>query len=238
MSVLLRDDADGVATLRLNRPDRRNALTTDLLRALAGELAAIQDSPHVRAVVLTGGGATFCAGADLHEFADSSDAHGPQRRIRLVTEVIARLRNLEQPTLAAVSGAAFGAGWGLSLACNLTYASADASFCLPEVAKGLRLPSAITARLIDVVGPVRAAEITLLGGRYTAGDCVRAGSVVRELPDATALAEHTAEIARTLASRPMHATRGVVQVLRRGSQDELTPPPEYGWNEEISDQHG
>jgi enoyl-CoA hydratase/carnithine racemase len=232
MDVLLRKDTEGVATLVLNRPDLRNALTTDLLRALVDELAAIQDSRHVRAVVLTGAGTTFCAGADLHEFADVSDPHGPQRRIRLVTEVIARLRNLEQPTISAVSGAAFGAGWGLSLACDLTYASSDATFCLPEVAKGLRLPTAITARLVQVVGPVRAAEIALVGDGHTAADGVRAGWVARELADATELAEHARSVARAVASRPRRTVEQVEQVLRRGSYDELTPPPEYGWNEE------
>jgi enoyl-CoA hydratase len=232
MDVLLREDTEGVATLVLNRPDRRNALTTDLLRALSDELGAIQDSRHVRVVVLTGAGATFCAGADLDEFANNTDPHGPQRRIRLVTEVIAQLRNLEQPTVAAVSGAAYGAGWGLALACDLTYASSDASFCLPEVAKGLRLPTAITARLVQVVGPARAAEIALVGDRYTAADGVLAGWVARELADAAALAEHTKDVTRAMASRPRRAVEQVEQVLRRGSHDELTPPPEYGWNEE------
>jgi enoyl-CoA hydratase/carnithine racemase len=232
MEVLLRDDALGVATLVLNRPDRRNALTTDVLRALLGERAATQDSPHGRGVVHTGAGATFCAGADLDEFTGSTDPHGPQRRIRLVTEVIARLRNLEQPTIAAVCGAAFGAGWGLALACDLTYASSDAAFCLPEVAKGLRLPTAITSRLVQVVGPVRAAEIALIGDRHTAADGVRAGWVARELPDARTLEEHTTSRARAVASRPRRAVEQVEQVLRRGSYDELMPPAEYAWNEE------
>jgi 2-(1,2-epoxy-1,2-dihydrophenyl)acetyl-CoA isomerase len=232
MDILLRDDDCGVATLTLNRPDRRNALTTDLLRALAFELDAIQDDRRVRAVVLTGAGGTFCAGADLEEFASTTEPHGPQRRIRLVTDVIARLRNLEQPTVAAVSGAAFGAGWGLALACDLTYASADACFCLPEVAKGFRLPTAITARLVQVIGPVPAAEITLVGARHTAADGVRAGWVARELADPDAVAEHSANVARTLASRPRRVVAQVEQVLRRGSHDELTPPPEYAWNEE------
>lgn len=232
MDLLLRADDSGVATLTLNRPDRRNALTTDLLRALLDELGAIQDSPHVRAVLLVGAGGTFCAGADLHEFDGVDDPHAGQRRIRLVTEVIARLRNLEQPTIAAVAGAAFGAGWGLALACDLTYASADAVFCLPEVPKGLRLPTAITARLVEVVGPVHAAEIALGGATCTAQDGTRLGWVARELPDADALADAATGFARAVASRRRHAVQQVEQVLRRGSYDELTPPPEYGWNEE------
>jgi enoyl-CoA hydratase/carnithine racemase len=179
METLLRTDDGGVTTLALNRPDRRNALTTDLLRTLLDQLDAVQDSPSVRVVVLAGSGGVFCAGADLNELAGSTDPHAAQRRIRLVTTVIDRLRNLEQPTIAAVSGAAYGAGWGLSLACDLTYATADAAFCLPEVRKGLRLPTAITSRLVEVVGPVRAAEIALTGATFSAAQGVDAGWVAR-----------------------------------------------------------
>jgi enoyl-CoA hydratase/carnithine racemase len=236
VKLLLRVDDGGVATLTLNRPERRNALTTDLLRSLLDELDAVRDAPRVRAVVLTGAGTTFCAGADLHEFDGVDDPHGAQRRIRLVTEVIARLRSLEQPTVAAVTGAAFGAGWGLSLACDLTYASADAVFCLPEVQKGLRLPTAITSRLVEVVGPVRAAEITLSGATYTAGDGVALSWVARALPDAPTLLDEATSFARAIAAKPRRVVEQITQVLRRGSYDELTPPPEYGWNEESSDQ--
>lgn len=232
MDVLLRSDDLGVTTLTLNRPDSRNALTTELLRALLHELDAIQDSPDVRCVVLTGAGGTFCAGADLHEFAGGSDPNGGQRRIRLVTAVIARLRNLEQPTVAMVEGAAYGAGWGLSLACDLTYATADAVFCLPEVRKGLRLPPAITARLVEVVGPVRAAEIALIGETFTADAGVTAGWVAGTSPDPTAMADHVTALTRALASQPRRVVAQVTQVLRRSSHDGLTPPPEYGWIEE------
>lgn len=232
MELLLRSDDEGVTTLTLNRPDRRNALTTDLLRALVEELDAIQDSPHVRAVVLTGADGTFCAGADLDELAGATDPNAGQRRIRLVTTAIARLRNLEQPTIAAVAGAAFGAGWGLSLACDLTYATTDATFCLPEVRKGLRLPAAITARLTEVVGPIRAADIALTGDTFTAEAGVAAGWVARAWPDDVSMVDRVTALTRALASQPRSRTSQVTQVLRRSSFQELTPPPEYGWNEE------
>jgi 2-(1,2-epoxy-1,2-dihydrophenyl)acetyl-CoA isomerase len=231
MEILRRSDRDGVCDLTLNRPDSRNALTTDLLRSLTGELLDIQDSPHVRAVLLSGAGGTFCAGADLKEFAGPGQAQGKQRRIRLVTQVIAQLRNLEQPTLAVVTGAAFGAGWGLALACDLTIAASGARFSLPEVRKGLRLPPAITSRLVEVVGPVRAAEIAFGGEVYDAGTGLAAGWVARELSDGDAAARHAESFARDLASLPRTSVANVKQVLRRGSTD-LTPPPEYRWNEE------
>lgn len=232
MEILTRADADGVAHLTLNRPDSKNALTTDLLLALRDELAMIQDSPRTRAVVLAGAGTAFCAGADLKELAVDPSPHGGQRRIRLVTEVIARLRNLEQPTIATVTGVAIGAGWGLALACDLTIASAAARFSLPEVRKGLRLPAAITARLVEVVGPVRAAEIALGGDVYDAHQGLAAGWVARELADDAAAVEHARTFARDLASRPRSSVSNVKQVLRRGVHPHLTPPPEYEWNEE------
>lgn len=232
MEILHRADAAGVAVLTLHRPDSRNALTTELLRALADELHAVQDSPQVRAVVLAGADGAFCAGADLKEFADRPSPQGSQRRVRLVSQVVAQLRNLEQPTVAVVHGPAYGAGWGLALACDLTFASVTASFSLPEVRKGLRLPVAITQRLVDIVGPVRAAEIAFGGGRYGPEQGLAAGWVADVLPDDRTCTEHAMTFARDLAGQPRAAVATVKQVLRADAYRHLTPPPDYAWNEE------
>lgn len=232
MSSLLRSDDAGVVTLTLNRPESRNALTTELLQRLVVQLDVVADQPSARAVILAAEGESFCAGADLKEFAGVGSAEGPQRRIRLVTQVIARLRNLEQPTIAVVTGPAYGAGWGLALACDLTYASAGARFSLPEIPKGLRLPAAIAGRLVDVVGPVRAAEIALGGATYTAADGVAAGWVASTHDDGAAALKHATDVAIGLAGSKRSSVAAVKQVLRRGAHDALTPPPEYGWNEE------
>jgi 2-(1,2-epoxy-1,2-dihydrophenyl)acetyl-CoA isomerase len=224
--------AEGVTTLLLDRPAARNALTTELLSELRAALVAIGDDPDVRVVVLTGAGSAFCAGADLKELPPGAPPRLSLARIRLVTEVVASIRALEQPTIAAVNGPASGAGWGLALACDLCFAAAEASFCLPEVRKGLRLPSAIVNRLAEVVGPIRAAEIAFGGDTYSVDQGLAAGWVSESLPDAPALAKHTTEFARELATRPRSAVSTVKQVLRRSSPAQLTPPPEYSWNEE------
>jgi enoyl-CoA hydratase/carnithine racemase len=231
MTDLLRTTDAGVTSLTLHRPDSLNALTTDLLRELRAALDDVQDSPAVRALVLTGAGGAFCAGADLKEFATPS-VEGGQRRIRLVTEVLARLRNLEQPTVAAVTGAAYGAGWGLALVCDLTVASASARFSLPEVPKGMRLPTAITTRLVEVVGPVRAAEIALGGATYGPDEGVAHGWLSHALPDDEAALDHATNFARRVAASPRASVANVKQVLRRRPPHDLTPPPEYAWNEE------
>jgi enoyl-CoA hydratase/carnithine racemase len=231
MADLLQTTEAGITILTLHRPGSLNALTTNLLRELRAALDDVQDSPAVRAVVLTGAGGAFCAGADLKEFATPS-AEGGQRRIRLVTEVLARLRNLEQPTVAAVTGAAYGAGWGLALSCDVTVASASARFSLPEVPKGLRLPTAITSRLVEVVGPVSAAEIALGGATYGPEEGVARGWLSHRLPDEEAALSHAMDFARRVAASPQMSVTHVKQVLRRRSPHDLAPPPEYAWNEE------
>jgi enoyl-CoA hydratase/carnithine racemase len=224
--------AEGVGTLTLNRPDSRNALTTELLRELRAAIAALRDDPDTRVVVLTGAGSVFCAGADLKELAGVDSPRPGLARLRLVSEVIAGLRNLEQPTIAAVNGPALGAGWGLALACDLCFAVSDASFSLPEVRKGLRLPTVIVDRLVAVVGPLKAAEIALGGGVHSVADARAAGWVNDELPDVPALARHACELARELAGHPRGAVATVKHVLRRGAPDQLAPPTEHSWNEE------
>lgn len=224
--------ADGVTRLTLDRPDRRNALTTEMLLELRTALIAVRDDPAVRVVVLTGSGSAFCGGADLKEFQHETSPRPGLARVRLVSEVIAALRNLEAISIAAVNGSAIGAGWGLALACDLCYAVSEAAFCLPEVRKGFRLPPAIVNRLVEVVGPVRGAEIAIGGAAYTAADGHAAGWVSQCFADVPALAAHADALARDLAANPRSSVLPVKQVLRRTSPGDLTPPTEYVWNEE------
>jgi enoyl-CoA hydratase/carnithine racemase len=232
MTGLTRVDRAGVAWLELDRPGHANALTTALLTALRAELTSIQDDPAVRVLVLAGAGEVFCGGADVNEFGTPPPPSARLRRLRRVAEVLRALRELEQPSIAAVNGAAVGAGWGLALACDLCFITTTATFCLPEVAKGYRLPSPLVYRLSHVVGPVRAAEIVLGGARYSADQAVTGGWATRVLPDRAALMEHTRRFAEELAARPRTALAAATQPLRRSPIAELSPPPEYIWDEE------
>jgi enoyl-CoA hydratase/carnithine racemase len=232
MTGVQRTDRDGVAWLQLHRPEHRNALTTELLRDLREQLTAIQDDPGVRVVVLSGAGQAFCAGADVTEFGPSPRPHQSLARLRLVAQVLRQIRELEQPTIAAVNGAAVGAGWGLALACDLCFSVAEAGFALPEVAKGYRLPGPLVNRLVQVIGPVRAAEIMLGGATYGTEQAVNAGWVTRVLPDRPSLTEQTWEFARGVATRPRPALAAAIQPLRRSPLAELSPPTEFVWTEE------
>jgi enoyl-CoA hydratase/carnithine racemase len=179
-----------VVKLRLDRPERRNALSTAMVAELRDHLVTLD----ARAVILCAAGDVFCAGADTQE-------EPSVQRIRLVSEVLTRLRELEAPTIAAVHGPAIGAGWGLALACDLCFCSAAARFSLPEVAKGYRIPGVLMARLSQVIGPVRAAEVVLAGTPYGPEEAVAAGCVTRVFAGPEALEASAWELARALAGR-------------------------------------
>ena len=189
MSVT-RTDRDGCVELVLDRPQRRNAFTTELLRELREHLAAVNGP-----LLLTGAGEAFCAGADL-------DEPGTDERFELMGLLLRELRAMPAPTLAAVHGPAIGGGWGLALACDLCFASRAASFCLPEVAKGFRLPEPLMRRLTEVVGPVRAAELAYAGTRWGAEEALAAGCVTRVYEDRDALLTAARTLCAEIASRP------------------------------------
>jgi enoyl-CoA hydratase/carnithine racemase len=227
-----RTDRDGVAELRLERPESRNAVNTELLLGLREHLQAIQDDASTRAVIVAAAGPAFCAGADVREFPPDAPPQGPLRRIRLVTEVLRRFGELEQPTLAAVHGPAVGAGWGVALACDVCYATADATFSLPELAKGFRIPELLMRRLVDVVGPVRAAELAFTGRRLPAGEAATAGCVARVFSDRDGLLAAARELASTLAAQPRRSVATAKQPLRGRGPHVPFPPPELIWTED------
>ncbi|WP_308466505.1 enoyl-CoA hydratase/isomerase family protein [Rathayibacter soli] len=229
---LERSDQNGVVWLELSRPQSRNALTTALLLSLREQLTLIGDDPEARVLVISGTGAAFCAGADITEFAPGSPPRLSLARVRLVSEVLTRIRALEQPTIAAVTGPAIGAGWGLSLACDLCFCAADATFRLPEISNGFRLPGVIVHRLINVVGPVRAAEIALGGEKFDAQQALAWGWATRVFDDEETLRARTEELAVHLAARPRRSLATATAPLRHDTNPELTPPSDYGWPEE------
>jgi enoyl-CoA hydratase/carnithine racemase len=232
VTLVVRTDHEAVVELRLNRPEQRNALSTPLLAELRDHLAAVQADPGVRVVLLTAAGPAFSAGADIREL--GPDAPAPKRlaRTRLLVEVLRRLGELEQPSLAAVHGPAVGGGWGIALACDLCFAATEASFSLPEVAKGFRLPALLVTRLAQVVGPVRAAEIVLGASTYGVDEALRAGWVTRVFDGVQALHEEAWAFAAALASRPLRALAAAKNPLRQTAVAAPFPPPELMWTEE------
>jgi enoyl-CoA hydratase/carnithine racemase len=201
---LLRADADAIATLTLNRPAARNALSESLLDALAGELDRLAEDDSVRAVILTGEGPVFSAGHDLKEMtARRSD---PDRGRAYFAEILARcsalmqrIVRLPQPVVAAVEGVATAAGCQLVATCDLAVAGAQARFSTPGVHIGLFCSTPMVA-LSRNLAPKHAMEMLLLGDMVGAEDAHRFGLVNRVVAEGEALAE-ARRMAATIASK-------------------------------------
>ncbi|TWH20911.1 enoyl-CoA hydratase/isomerase family protein [Prauserella rugosa] len=211
------DGVAGVAVVRLNRPDRLNAvapqLVDDLLAAL-DEIAASQDT---HAVVLTGAGRAFCAGHDLKEPAPEGDSRARLERLQDVTR---RLRGLRQPVIAAVHGYAIGAGAEFALGCDLVVAADDAVFAFPEAGLGLSVTGAASRLLPLLVGPLRAKELMLLGERVDAARAASLGLVNEVVPRAE-LHHRAIELATTLAAKPPRSVALAKRALDHGIDSAL-----------------
>lgn len=175
---VLLDVADGLATVTLNRPERLNALdreTYEDLAAIAEDLGARDD---VRAVVLTGAGRAFCAGADLHAFTreiDFDDPHAVRDRLRFVAGVVKKWVSLQKPTTAAVNGIALGGGCNLALACDMVLMREDAAIGQTYVQRGLVMDMGGTYFLPRLVGRARAAELAFFGDTVGGSQAVELG---------------------------------------------------------------
>ncbi len=185
------EDADGVMTIALNRPDALNAFTATMGVELSAALRVAQREATVRCVVLTGRGRAFCVGQDLREIpaaepvsATASEARDLGDYVREhVSPVALRLRTMEKPVVAAINGVAAGAGVGFALAADLRVAVRSASFKLAFINIGLVPDAAATFSLVQQVGYARAAELCMLSEPVTAERALALGLVNRVVND-------------------------------------------------------
>ncbi|WP_374103059.1 enoyl-CoA hydratase/isomerase family protein [Streptomyces sp. B93] len=196
-----------VSRITLNRPEALNALTPDLRERLIQLLSDASADPTVRAVVLTGTGRGFCAGADLRGGAGAGPrvAGDVSRTLRLGAQrLVAAVLDCEKPVIAAVNGTAAGLGAHLALACDLVLAAESARFIEVFVRRGL-VPDGGGAYLLPrLIGPHRAKELMFFGDALTAADAARLGLVNRVVPDAD-LTDTTHDWATRLATAPTRA---------------------------------
>ena len=199
--VLLREDDAGVTTLTLNRPDRYNALSDELLDALTTELAAIGNDPSVRVVVLAGAGRAFSAGHDLRQMRARNDADYYRDLLSRCTAMMQTMLDIAQPIVARVHGIATAAGCQLVATADLAVASSDARFAISGVNLGLFCSTPIVP-LSRNVPTKRAFEMGITGDFVDAATAAQWGLVNRVVaPDAldAAVAELTAKIAAKTA---------------------------------------
>ena len=214
---MLLDFEDGVATLRLNRPDKGNAIDESMAADLAEAATQIAERTDVRAVLITGNGPNFTVGGDLGLFAGTAREQLPNRLRRMIDSyhlAIERLTSIDAPVVAAVRGGAGGGGLGLLYAADIVVAADDARFALGYGALGLTADGGNTWFLPRMVGMRRAQELFLLNRRLTAQEALAFGLVSRLAPgDAV---ENRGSHPRRQARRRSDAR------LRRGPPDAAT----------------
>ena len=223
MEVLLREINNGILTLTLNRPEAINALTTEMLRELSKALKEAA-TPEVRVVVLRGAGRGFCSGQDLREFEGQRISY--KHHLRNYRSVVEGLAGLEKPVIAAIHGAAAGAGLSLALACDLRVASADAVLTTGFSKIGLIPDAGMNYHLPRMVGYAKAFELEALSERIAAEEALALGLVNRVVP-VEAFAEEVARLAGELAQGPSKTYGLIKRALRRSAGASLEEMLEY-----------
>ncbi|WP_158747516.1 enoyl-CoA hydratase [Acidisphaera sp. L21] len=203
MSDLLETIDGGVAVLTLNRPDRLNALSDDMVRGLIAALTRLGADPAVGCIVLTGAGRGFCAGGDVKRMAGAVETTMEERQegLRGKHESVRLLRTIGKVVIAAVNGPAAGAGMGLALACDLRIAARSAKFRTAFAAVGFSGDFGGSWSLTRLVGTAKAREMYYLNTPVDAAEAERLGMVTRVVDDAV-LMEETMTMARQIASGP------------------------------------
>lgn len=230
-SLVVAEVRDGVATLTLNRPHKRNALSSRLVAGLSRALVRAAGDQAARVVALRGAGPDFCGGADLSEIAASQQEEGPEAGLadaRSLGKVFVTIRRMDKPVVALVRGRALGGGCGLATACDIVLAHEDAIFGYPEVHLGF-VPALVMAPLRRKVSEAAAFELVMRGHRIDAGEATALGLATRLLPGEDFDSAARAYL-RDLAGRPataaaltkrlFHGLRGVAfeDAIARGGE--------------------
>ncbi len=200
--TLVYDVAEGVATVTLNRPDVLNAFSIPMQRELAAVVLRLADDNAVRAVVLTGAGRAFCAGGDIGEMegaADPTPLESRNKLHRMLTSVLMPLVQLEKPVIAAVNGAAVGAGMNLALAADIIVAAQHARFSQVFVKVGLVPDTGGLYLLTRLIGMNRAKELCFTGRMLDASEALHMG-LVNQVVAAPELMPRAQALARELAA--------------------------------------
>lgn len=224
MVLLVHDKSDGVRVLTLNRPEKKNALSPELVDALAQALVAADQDKSVRVVVLTGAEepastrAAFCAGGDLGGGLPGDGFFEQHKQRGGFAELLLTFRRMGKPTIAMVNGMALGGGFGLVLACDLALACDDAELGTPEVKRGL-FPMMIAALIYEQLPRKAANDLVLTGGKVSGARAVELGVVNRVVNKAELLAA-TMSYAQQIAS----LSTSVLQLGKRAIQQQHDMP--------------
>jgi enoyl-CoA hydratase len=214
-------EIDGsIATLTINRPDKRNAVNNATVEEIDQVLAQVEKNLGLRVLILTGAGEkAFVAGADIHEL-DKRDTLLGRSETRRRQEVYTRIEQLEIPSIAAINGWALGTGLELAMACTVRLASSKASLGQPEVKLGITPGAGGTQRLPRLIGIGRAMEMILTGDPVSAEQALAMG-LVNKIVAPDRLLSEAKKLAETLASRPRLALQYAKEAVLRSSEGSL-----------------
>jgi enoyl-CoA hydratase/carnithine racemase len=231
--ILLRDDTDQIATLTLNRPTARNALSMALMQALDDELTAIATDPAVKVVIIAANGPAFCAGHDLREIRTAPTRTAYEAVFALCSRLMQRIVNLPKPVIAQVHGIATAAGCQLVASADLAVAADTARFATPGVDIGLFCSTPMVA-LSRAIGRKAAMEMLLTGDPIQAARAKELGLINRITPEAD-LATATRALATQIAAKsPLTVALGKTAFYR---QAEMPLSAAYDYTSEIMTQN-
>lgn len=216
MSDILTHTEDGILTITINRPDRKNSLTAAMYAVMADALEAAQSDPAVRVAVVQGHDAIFSAGNDIDEFLNKPPAGLDSPVFRFLRTIA----TFPKPLLAAVCGPAVGVGTTMLFHCDLVFAGDNAAFSMPFVNLGICAEAASSLLAPRMFGYHRAAEALLLGEPFLAEAALEAGLVNRVLPPTEARAYAQAQ-AKKLAAKPLSSLVEIKRLMKMGQQDEI-----------------
>lgn len=215
--VNLERHGDGTATVRLNRPEARNALNIATRKALAEACRAIAEDESIRAVVLTGGPEVFAAGADLKEFVDAGAVEMLKRRSERWWQAVA---DVPQPMVAAVNGFALGGGLELAMCCDIVIAGRSARLGQPEVKVGILPGAGGTQRLTRAIGKFHAMRLVLTGEIIGAEEALAIGLVSKVVEDTEVYAA-ALDMSRAIAALPPIAVQQAKEAVIFGADASL-----------------
>jgi 2-(1,2-epoxy-1,2-dihydrophenyl)acetyl-CoA isomerase len=214
---------EGVAKITLNRPERMNAFTFEMIDAWTAALQQCRTDDAVKVILLTGAGSAFCSGGDIVEMGDRLQQTPEQRKNELfnrIERIPLALEDLDKPVIAVVNGVATGAGMDMALMCDIRYAARSARFAETYIKVGL-VPGAGGAHFLPrLVGVSKALELFLTGEFLDADEALRIGIVNKVFPDDT-LMEEVEKIARRMVKSPALTLRMTKRAIYQGMRNDL-----------------
>ncbi|MCL5957776.1 MAG: enoyl-CoA hydratase-related protein [Chloroflexi bacterium] len=212
---LLLDKEEGIATVTINRPEQRNAITSAMWEGIAEIMRALEEDPATRVVILRGAGdKAFASGADISELTGLTARETHARQVELLENAFNAIINYRNPVIAMVNGFCMGAGCQLACVCDMRIVSDRSKFGIPAAKLGLVLNYPMTKRLTSLVGPTVAKEILFTGDAFDAQRALQMGLVNRVVP-AEQLKEVTHGVARMIAENAPLSVRGAKMMVAR-----------------------